>query len=86
MFPKLLISKAVLDAKKKIQLKIEQDKLPEGVSKKLISHLLAEKTTECVCGRALGEEEKAYIRHYLDILPPKSFASLYQDFTKTTNF
>lgn len=86
MFPKLLISKAVLDAKKKIQLKIEQDKLPEGVSKKLISHLLAEKTTECVCGRALGEEEKAYIRHYLDILPPKSFASLYQDFTKTANF
>ena len=54
--------------------------------KKLISHLLAEKTTECVCGRALGEEEKAYIRHYLDILPPKSFASLYQDFTKTANF
>lgn len=86
MFPKLLISKAVLDAKKKIQLKIEQDKLPEGVSKKLISHLLAEKTTECVCGRELGEEEKAYIRHYLDILPPKSFASLYQDFTKTANF
>lgn len=86
MFPKLLISKAVLDAKKKIQLKIEQDKLPEGVSKKLISHLLAEKTTECVCGRALGEEEKAHIRHYLDILPPKSFASLYQDFTKTVNF
>ena len=85
MFPKLFISKAVLDAKKKIQLKIEQDKLPEGVSKKLIAHLLAEKTTECVCGRALGEEEKAHIRRYLDMLPPKSFASLYQDFTKTAN-
>ena len=85
MFPKLLISKAVLDAKKKIQLKIEQDKLPEGVSKKLINHLLSEKTTECVCGRLLGEDEKAHIRHYLDMLPPKSFASLYQDFTKTAN-
>ena len=85
MFPKLLISKAVLDAKKKIQLNIEQDKLPEGVSKKLINHLLSEKTTECVCGRLLGEDEKAHIRHYLDMLPPKSFASLYQDFTKTAN-
>ena len=85
MFPKLLISKAVLDAKKKIQLKIEQDKLPDGVSKKLITHLLSEKTTECVCGRLLGEDEKAHIRHYLDMLPPKSFASLYQDFTKTAN-
>ena len=85
MFPKLLISKAVLDAKKKIKLKIEQDKLPEGVSKKLITHLLSEATTECVCGRALGEEEKAHIRRYLDMLPPKSFVSLYQDFTKTAN-
>ena len=85
MFPKLLIFKAVLDAKKKIQLKIERDKLPEGVSKKLITHLLSEKTTECVCGRLLGEAEKAHIRHYLEMLPPKSFASLYQDFTKTAN-
>ena len=85
MFPKLFISKAVFDAKKKIKLKIEQDKLPEGVSKKLINHLLSEKTKECVCGRSLGEEEKAYIRHYLEMLPPKSFTSLYQDFTKTAN-
>ena len=38
MFPKLFISKAVFDAKKKIKLKIEQDKVPEGVSKKLINH------------------------------------------------
>lgn len=86
MFPKLLISKAVHDAKKKIQLKIEQDKLPEGVSKKLITYLLAEKTTECVCGHTLCEAEKAHIRHYLDMLPPKSFTSLYQDFKKTADF
>lgn len=85
MFPQLLISKAILDAKKKIHLKIENDKLPEGVSKRLINHLLSEKTTECVCGHLLGEEEKAHIRHYLDMLPPKSFSSLYQDFTKTAN-
>lgn len=83
MFPKLLISKSVADAKKKIQLKIEQDKLPEGVSKRLINHLLAETTTECVCGCTLDSERKAHIRRYLDMLPPKSFTSLYQDFTKT---
>lgn len=85
MFPQLLISKAVLDAKKKIHLKIEQDKLPEGVSKKLINHLLSDKTTECVCGNTLGEKEKAHIRRYLEMLPPKSFSSLYQEFTKTAN-
>lgn len=85
MFPQLLISKAVLDAKKKIHLKIEQDKLPEGVSKKLINHLLSDKATECVCGNILGEKEKAHIRRYLEMLPPKSFSSLYQEFTKTAN-
>ncbi len=85
MFPRLLISKAVLDAKKKIHLKIEQDKLPEGVSKKLINYLLSERTTECVCGRVLGEEEKRHLQHYLDMLPPKSFSSTYQEFTKTAD-
>lgn len=85
MFPRLLISKAVLDAKKKIHLKIEQDKLPDGISKKLINYLLSSKAKECVCGRELGDAEIAHIRHYLDMLPPKSFASLYQDFTKTAN-
>lgn len=85
MFPKLLISKSVADAKKKIQLKIEQNKLPEGVSKKLINHLLDDSTTECVCGCSLGVEQKAHIRKYLDMLPPKSFTSLYQDFTKTAS-
>ena len=85
MFPRLLISKAVLDAKRKIHLKIEQNKLPEGVSKKLISYLLSDSTTECVCGHILGDYEKKHIRAYLDMLPPKSFTSLYQDFTKTAN-
>lgn len=36
MFPQLLIAKAVEDAKKMISLKIEKNKLPSGVSKKLI--------------------------------------------------
>lgn len=36
MFPQLLIAKAVEVAKKKISLKIEKNKLPSGVSKKLI--------------------------------------------------
>ena len=85
MFPRLLISKAVADAKKKIHLKVEQNKLPEGVSKKLINYLLSPNTTECVCGNHLGEEEKKHIRAYLDMLPPKSFTSLYQEFTRTAN-
>ncbi len=82
MFPQLLISKAVEDAKKKIHLKIEESKLPAGVSKRLITYLLADTTTECVCGNPLCEKERERIRAYLDLLPPKSYSSLYQDFSR----
>ncbi len=83
MFPQLLISKAVADAKEKINLKISQNKLPAGVSKKLIAYLLAETTTDCICGTPLCAESRAHIKAYLDMLPPKSFTSLYNEFTTT---
>lgn len=83
MFPQLLISKAVDDAKQKIHLKVEQDRLPSGITKKLIAYLLDENTGECICGNPLCSTERKHIQHYLDMLPPRSFTSLYQDFTKT---
>lgn len=82
MFPQLLISKAIKDAKRKIYLKIEENKLPEGVSHKLINYLLKNSTSECICGNHLGEKEKKYIQSYLNLLPPKSYTNLYQEFTK----
>ncbi len=82
MFPKLLISKAVIDAQKKLHLKVSSSKLPEGVSKRLIKYLLLTNTKNCVCGEPLTEEHKAHIRSYLDMLPPKSYASLYHDFNQ----
>lgn len=83
MFPQLLISKAVKDAKEKIHLQIEQNRLPEGVSKKLIHYLLSKNTEVCVCGTPLCDQSRQHIRAYLDMLPPRSYTSLYQDFTKT---
>lgn len=85
MFPQLLISKAIKDAKRKIYLKIEENKLPEGVSHKLINYLLKNSTSECICGNHLGEKEKKYIQSYLNLLPPKSYTNLYQEFTKTAS-
>ena len=85
MFPQLLISKAVKDAKKKIHLKIEENKLPEGVSRKLINYLLKDSTNQCICGNHLGEKERKYIQSYLNLLPPKSYTNLYQEFTKTAS-
>lgn len=83
MFPQLLISKAVADAKQKISLKIEKNKLPTGVTKKLVNYLLAKGTTDCVCGRPLCGEERKHIEAYLSMLPPKSYTSLYNDFSNT---
>ena len=83
MFPPLLLSKAVKDASGKLQLKVAETKLPAGVNKRLIAYLLAMSTTECVCGHPLCEKEREHIRNYLTLLPPKSYASMYQEFTKT---
>lgn len=83
MFPQLLISKAVEDAKKKINLKISQNKLPSGISKKLISYLLQDSTAECICGKPLCAESRTHIKAYLDMLPPKSYSNLFNEFTAT---
>ena len=83
MFPQLLISKAVEDAKTKINLKISQNKLPSGISKRLIAYLLSETTTECICGNPLCDKSRDHIAAYLDMLPPKSFTNLYNEFTTT---
>lgn len=83
MFPHLIISKAVEDARKKIKLKINNNKLPTGISKALISYLLKESTSECICGNPLCERELEHIKAYLEMLPPKSPTMLYNDFVKT---
>lgn len=83
MFPRLVISKAVEDARKKIKLKIDGNKLPTGVGKPLINYLLKESTTECICGNPLCEKELEHIRAFLEMLPPKSPTMLYNDFVKT---
>lgn len=83
MFPQLLISKAVKDAKEKIHLKIEDSHLPNGVNKPLIKYLLSESTTTCICGNPLCSTEKEHIKKFLNILPPHSYKVYYNDFSKT---
>lgn len=85
MFPPLMLSKTVNDASGKLQLKVAENRLPAGLGKRLISYLLATSTTECICGNNLCEKEKEHIRAYLDMLPPKSYTSMYQEFTKTAD-
>lgn len=83
MFPQLLISKAVNDAKNKLNLQTNKSQLPSGINRRLISYLLKLNTKTCICGRDLCDDEREHIRKFLDMMPPKSYSSMYQDFTKT---
>lgn len=83
MFPQLLISKAVNDAKNKLNLQANKSQLPSGINRRLISYLLKLNTKTCICGRDLCDDEREHIRKILDMMPPKSYSSMYQDFTKT---
>lgn len=82
-FPQLLISKAVADAKGKINLKIEKNHLPQGLNKHLIAYLLSMSTKECICGNPLCDSEREHIREYEAMMPPRSYTSLYNNFTRT---
>ena len=83
MFPRLLISKSVNDARGKLNLKVNATNLPSGINKRLITYLLKVSTTHCICGNELCDKERDHIKEYLSLLPPRSYSSLYHDFTKT---
>ena len=80
-FPQLLISKAVEDAKKRIHLKVEDSKLPQGLDKRLIFYLTHLSTSKCICGRDLTEEHKEHIKSFLDMMPPNNYDSMYINFS-----
>lgn len=85
MFPPLLISKAVNDAKGKLNLQVSKNHLPSGLNKSLIHYLLKADTKICICGREMCESEKEHIERFLQMMPPKSYSYMYQQFTTTAN-
>ncbi len=80
-YPQMFIAKTVEAAKGKLHLKVENDKLPDGVTKRLIAYLLA--ANKCICGEDLDESHKQHIEAYLNMMPPRSYSNLYQKFTQT---
>lgn len=84
-YPKLLISKASKDAQDKIQLKISTSKLPFGLTKELVQQLLSDESKICVCGNPMCDSMRSHIKSYLDMLPPKSYESIYQNFVRTVD-
>lgn len=79
-YPSLLMAKAINDARMKINLKVEKAHLPSGITKALIEYLLAEGNDYCICGNPLCKESREKLLELANLLPPKSYASLYHDF------
>ena len=80
MFPTLLVSKAIKDAKNKLHLKVDENSLPQGLGKRLLTYLLLNSTKECICGEPLCDKKREKFNYYLSLMPPKSYASMYSEF------
>jgi len=81
-FPRLLISKTLANAKQKITLKADQNKLLSGINKQLIDALM--KSPQCLCGRPICDNEREHLTTYLPLLPP-NYGYIYDNFVKTSN-
>ena len=79
VFPKLMMSKVLEKASKKIKAQAEGSQLINGVNKELIDALLQEEV--CICGNPLTEKEKEHLRKMYMYLPPLGYDSLYRNFT-----
>lgn len=85
VFPSILISRAVRTSKVKLQNMAATETLPNGITEPLIEYLTNPSTQTCVCGRSLCSEEKEHVRSWLKLMPPRSYASMYQNFCNSAD-
>lgn len=83
VFPKLMMSRVVERASKKIHNQAKTSKLVNGVNKELIDALLKENV--CICGNELTDKEKSTLKALYKYLPPLGWDSLYKNFKDMAN-
>ena len=83
VFPPLLISKTVRDSKVKLRMMATSNLLPNGITENLIDYLTSPDTSTCVCGRPMCSAEREHVKSYLALMPPQSYASMYQNFSQS---
>jgi len=79
-YPKILASRSVMLAKKKLKHKLDTETLIPGIEKPLIEAIL-NGDGKCICGQSLDENARDHLAHYLDLLPPASYKRVYDIFT-----
>ena len=80
-FPKLLMSKSIERASKKLREQSGKSNLPNGINTDLVDALLKSET--CICGNKITEVEKQKLKELYKYLPPLGYDSLYNNFTNT---
>lgn len=79
-YPRILASRSVMLAKKKLKHKLDTETLIPGIEKPLIEAIL-NGDGKCICGQPLNVNARDHLLHYLDLLPPASYKRVYDIFT-----
>jgi hypothetical protein len=79
-YPKLLASRSVMLAKKKLKYKLDTETLIPGLNRPLVEALLSN-DGKCICGQSIDSDAKSHLEHYLELLPPSSYKNVYDLFT-----
>jgi DNA sulfur modification protein DndD len=79
-YPRILASRSVMIAKKKLKHKLDTETLTPGLSRPLIEAILRG-DGKCICGQAIDGDARSHLEHYLNLLPPASYKLVYDIFT-----
>lgn len=75
ILPKLFSAKALSIGRHQVDIELEKNKLIPGISPEIVNALLS--SDRCICGRELCDEQYQHLREYISLLPPKSYANLF---------
>ena len=82
-YPYLFIARVVEEAQLRIGLKVEDQKLPRGLTKELIETLLEDGV--CLCGHPVADEERAALEALRAMFPPLSYKYIYDQFKQSAS-
>lgn len=81
IFPTVMVSNKAISARDEVLKKIKENvKYVPGLNRTLLDYLLTSGT--CICGTTITEEEHKQLNDLLDVLPPKSYQSLFHDYIR----
>lgn len=82
-YPYLFIARVVEEAQLRIGLKVEDQKLPRGLTKELVETLLEENV--CLCGNPIADKERLALENLRTMFPPLSYKYIYDQFKQSAS-